>query len=133
MNATRPVLKLFLDESVPNRVGRRFRDAGHAVVYLNRSADRGVPDERVCDLADQAGAILVAIDRDMKRIAQNHGVGSRALVRIGLIRISCRELIAGQRVASAMSLIEHEWNHTEGSSGRRLFVEIGDQVIRTFR
>jgi hypothetical protein len=37
------------------------------------------------------------------------------------------------RVRAAMSLIEHEWNATAGTEGRRIFVEISDKVIRSFR
>ena len=129
----RPVLRFFLDEGVDDLVGESLERGGHLVFYLNRSFERGSPDPRVCDLADEAGAILVAIDSDMNRIAQGHGVSRSRFMKIGLLKLSCRERLARHRVASAMSLIEHEWNHTEGSSGRRLFVEIGDQVIRTFR
>jgi hypothetical protein len=32
-----------------------------------------------------------------------------------------------------MSLIEHAWVASEGKEGRRIFVEISDSVIRTFR
>jgi hypothetical protein len=53
--------------------------------------------------------------------------------RIGLIKLSCFEPDAAARVRTAMSLIEHEWNATAGTTGRRIFVEISDRVIRSFR
>jgi hypothetical protein len=52
---------------------------------------------------------------------------------MGLIKLSCLEPIAAQRVRAAMSLIEHEWEMGSGKEGRRIFIEIGTDVIRTFR
>jgi predicted nuclease of predicted toxin-antitoxin system len=129
----RPVLKLFLDEGVPDSVGHAFMEAGHQVGFLNRSIARGSSDHLVCAIADINDAILVATDGDMKRIAQGYGIGSRKFLRLGLIKLSCRETIAAARVRAAMSLIEHEWDVGGSSEKRRIFVEISDSVIRTFR
>jgi hypothetical protein len=85
------------------------------------------------DLADLHEAILVALDGDMKRIAQGYGFGAGKLLKLGLIKLSCKEPTAAERVKSAMSLIEHEWAFGESNPHRRIFIEIGDQVIRTFR
>jgi hypothetical protein len=87
----------------------------------------------VCAIADINDAILVALDGDMKRIAQGHGVGSARFLKLGLIKLSCFEPDGARRVREAMSLIEHEWTITEGTEGRRIFIEISDRVIRTFR
>jgi predicted nuclease of predicted toxin-antitoxin system len=129
----RPVLRLFLDEGVPDSVGQILIEAGHQVAFLNKTTARGASDQLVCVIADVNNAILVALDGDMKRIAQGHGVGSRKFLRLGLIKLSCWEPDAADRVRAAMSLIEHEWSLTEGKEGRRIFVEISDTVIRTFR
>jgi hypothetical protein len=69
----------------------------------------------------------------MERIAQGYGVGGRTFLNLGLIKLSCFEPDAATRVRTAMSLIEHEWNVTEGREGRRILVEILDTVIRTVR
>jgi hypothetical protein len=108
--------------------------AGHQVAFLNRTpAARGTSDPVVCVIADINDAVLVALDGDMKRIAQGHGVGGRTFLKLGLIKLSCFEPDAARRVEEAMSLIEHEWTFTEGRAGRRIFVEILDTVIRTVR
>ena len=133
MTAGRPVLSLFLDEGVPDSVGHAFLEAGHEVAFLNKSSARGSPDHVVCAIADINDSILVALDGDMKKIAQGHGVGQRKLLQLGLIKLSCFEPDAAVRVRMAMSLIEHEWMVTEGRTGRRIFVEISDTVMRTFR
>lgn len=129
----RPTLRLFLDEGVPDSVGHAFLEAGHEVHFLNRSLARGSSDQLVCAIADINNAVLVALDGDMRRIAQGHGVGSGRYLRLGLIKLSCFEPDAADRVRAAMSLIEHEWMFTEGREGRRIFVEISDRVMRSHR
>lgn len=133
MTAGRPVLRLFLDEGVPDSVGHVFMAAGHEVAFLNKTMARGSSDPLVCVIADINDAILVALDGDMKRIAQGQGIGSRRFLKLGLIKLSCYEPDAAKRVEEAMSLIEHEWNFSAGKEGRRIFVEILDTVIRTVR
>src|SRR5262249_10588983 len=129
----RPTLRLFLDEGVPDSVGHTFMENGHEVGFLNRTIARGSSDHLVCAIADINNAVLVALDGDMKRIAQSYGIGSVRFLRLGLIKLSCLETIAAQRVQAAMSLIEHEWEIGRGKEGRRIFIEIGTDVIRTFR
>lgn len=133
MTPGRPTLRLFLDEGVPDSVGHTFMENGHEVGFLNRTIARGSSDQLVCAIADINNAILVALDGDMKRIAQSYGIGSGRFLRLGLIKLSCSETIAAQRVQAAMSLIEHEWEAGHGKQGRRIFIEIGTDVIRTFR
>jgi len=123
-------LKLLLDEGVPDSVGRVFQGFGHDVTSLNRTAARGSKDHFVCTLADLHESILVALDGDMKRIAQAHGLGARKFLKLGLIKLSCKAPMAAKRVESAMSLIEHEWAHGEFNPRRRIFVEIGDLGLR---
>lgn len=131
--AERPSLRLFLDEGVPDFVGHAFMEFGHEVAFLNKSLARGSSDHLVCAIADINDAILVALDGDMKRLAQSYGVGSGRFLKLGLIKLSCFEPDAAARVRSAMTLIEHEWNITAGYEGRRVFIEISDKVIRSFR
>src|SRR6185437_14982182 len=104
--AGRPSLRLFLDEGVPDSVGRAFMACGHQVAFLNKTPARGSPDTVVCVIADINDAILVSLDGDMKRIAQGYGVGGRTFLKLGLIKLSCYEPDAAHRVKEAMSLIE---------------------------
>jgi hypothetical protein len=90
----------------------------------------GLIPHLVCAIADINNAILVALDGDMKRIAQGHGVGSGKYLKLGLIKLSCFEPDAAARVRAAMTLIEHEWDTTAGQAGRRIFIEISDKSFR---
>jgi predicted nuclease of predicted toxin-antitoxin system len=129
----RPVFKLALDEGVPDSVGAVLKQAGHKVIFLNRTLLSGSKDHLVCQFALINGAILVATDGDMKRIAGGYGVGASRYRKLNLLKISCRETRASDRVRAALALIEHEWHQSSGSDGRRIFIEILDSVIRTNR
>jgi predicted nuclease of predicted toxin-antitoxin system len=111
VTAARPVLRLFLDEGVPDSVGHTFMEAGHEVAFLNKMMARGSSDHLVCVIADINNAILVALDGDMKRIAQGYGIGGRKFLKLGLIKLSCFEPDAADRVRAAMTLIEASYAH----------------------
>jgi hypothetical protein len=49
---------------------------------------RGSSDPLVCVIADINDAVLVALDGDMKRIAQGYGVGGRKFLKMGLISLA---------------------------------------------
>ena len=133
MRRRHPVLKLFLDEGVPDSVGQCFAKAGHTVIYERDTIAPGSPDQLVCAVSEANDAILVALDGDMRQLAQRRGVGQRRFRRLSLIKLSCRETRAEERVNAAMSLIEHEWQVGFQSQDRRIFIEIGNSVIRTIR
>lgn len=128
-----PVLRIALDEGVPNSVGFAFKDAGHKVIFLNNTITRGTSDILVCAFAALNEAILVAIDGDMRQIARGYGVSNGQYKNLNLIKLSCAETVAASRVKLFMTLIEHEWHVAGGTTGRRLFVDIGDTVVRTYR
>ena len=133
MNASRPKLKLFFDEGVPDSVSRKFADAGHEIILLRTAMPTGSPDPLVCAVAEANDAILVAMDGDMRALASRRGVGKQRFRRLSLIKLSCSGPRAPERVERAMSLIEHEWTFNESSTDRRIFIDISTDVIRTFR
>jgi predicted nuclease of predicted toxin-antitoxin system len=133
VTGNRPILRFFLDEGVPDSVGHTLMAEGHHVGFLNKTMARASSDQLVCVIADINNAILVALDGDMKRIAQGYGIGARTFLKLGLLKLSCYEPDGARRVKEAMSLIEHEWNYSAGTDGRRIFIEILDTVIRTVR
>ncbi len=135
MRFRKPVLKVALDEGVPNDVGRVFQECGHKVIYLNKNDElpRGSKDQLVCAYAQINDAILIATDGDMKTLAMGHGFTKSNYRQLSLIKLSCFEPNAADRVKSAMSLIEHEWHVSPQTDKRRIFIEILDSVIRTTR
>ena len=127
-------LRFFLDEGVPVSVARLLRDAGHEAIHLVQSEiPRASPDENVCVAVMAQGAILVAIDGDMREIARREGVGSLRFRSLNLLKLSCRETRAAARVEDALGLIEFEWDHRPERRRRRLHVELQENIIRVCR
>lgn len=133
MSVPRPALRFFLDEGVPDSVGKVLEEAGHSVLYLRQNLPTGSPDHLVCTVSEVHEAILVALDADMKQLANRHGVGRARYRRLSILKLSCRETKAAQRLREALSLIEHEWAYSASGSDRRVFIEIGNEFIRTTR
>lgn len=129
----RPQLRFFLDECVPDSVGRVFSDSGHVVIFLREAGATGSPDPLVCALAEANDAILVSLDGDMKQIARNEGVSKGRFAHLSLLKLSCEAIHAAIRAAEALTLVEHEWMVPRQAGERRLFMEIGKKVMRTFR
>ena len=133
MSADRLPLRFFLDEGVPDAVGRAFRELGHEVILHREALAAGVSDPLVCAAAQANDAILVAYDKDMKKIARRRGVGAGRFARLSLIHLRCPEPTAASRIEQAMSFIEHEWSVSPTPDLRRLYVEVGAGFLRTNR
>ncbi|WP_022728538.1 DUF5615 family PIN-like protein [Fodinicurvata sediminis] len=133
MSGSKETLRFFLDEGVPDSVGKALAQAGHTVIYLRDAIATGSPDQLVCAVAEANEAILVAHDGDMRQLAKRHGVSAKRYKRLSLIKLSCRETQSAKRIEGALSLIEHEWHHSRGAKDRRIFIEIGKESISTKR
>jgi predicted nuclease of predicted toxin-antitoxin system len=129
----KPRLRVLLDEGVPRSVGRVLAADGHEVLYFEEVLVKGSADPVVCTAADANQAILVALDNDMKAAAKRQGIGQNRYRRLSLIKLSCRESNAAQRLSEALGLIRSEWQLGADNASRRIFIEIGDGFIKTHR
>ena len=77
MNSGAPVLKVFVDQCVPDSAGRVFGGRGHDVTFLREVLATDSPDLLVAAVAQDNDAILLSLDGDFKVIARRHGVGRR--------------------------------------------------------
>jgi predicted nuclease of predicted toxin-antitoxin system len=128
-------LKVFLDAGVPDSVGREFSNRGHTVIYHRNALPDKTPDEAVCATALANNAILVAIDGDMKQMAQRYGVTPKGhrFDGLNIIRLACNEVLAAKRLKHCISLIEHESEFCSAKVSRRLWVDVMPHQIRSHR
>lgn len=111
-----------------------LKQSNHRTILHREALPDGTADAVVCSTALANGAILVAIDRDMKQLSKRFGIGSSdRFARLSLIFLCCNETLAAKRLQQAMSFIEHEWNVSEEKAARRLWVDIGPHFLRTNR
>lgn len=129
-------MRFFIDHCVPESVARILEAHKCEVIRLREKTAPDSPDTLVAAVSEANNAILVSMDGDFKSIAARNGIGQRRYRRLSLLRFErCRESKAAQRLASAISLIMHEWNIGAGteSKDRRMFVVITADTIRTHR
>jgi predicted nuclease of predicted toxin-antitoxin system len=127
-------MRFFTDQNVPESVARTLAAAGYEVIRLREKIATNTPDPLVAAVAEANGAILVTMDRDFKSIVKRAGDGQQRYRKLSLLRFEkCRESQAAARLTSALSLIQHEWEHGNDKSDRRMFVVICTEVIRTHR
>lgn len=135
MSAAHTILRVLLDEGVPDSVGNSCRKRGHTVFLHREVLLGGVKDEVVCEAALRNNAILIALDGDMKEFARKYSVTPRSdrFNKLNIIRLCCNEVMAAKRLEQAFTLIEHEWKFTETITARRLWIDLHKDYIRTHR
>ena len=134
MSSSPAAMRFFIDQNVPDSVGRFLSERGYEVVFLRQRIPNDSPDALVAAVAEANNAILITFDPDFKALASRIGIGRRRFTKLSLIRFEkCRESQAARRIEAALSLIEHEWARSYGEDDRRMFVVITSQTIRTHR
>ena len=68
-------MRFFIDQCVPDSVGRTLREAGYETILLREKIPTNSPDTLVAAVAEANNAILVTMDGDFKKIASQYGVG----------------------------------------------------------
>lgn len=133
MSKPKKQLRFFLDASVPDSVGKALADAGHPVIYHRDALAEGTKDPVVCQTAMENDAVLVAVDADMKHLSRRFGKTEDRFQKLNLLMCSCNAVMAAKRIAQAISLVEHEWKESQAKEARRLWVEVTNHSMVTYR
>lgn len=132
MTPKRPTMIFLLDAGVPVSVGKVIQTHGHDVIAYHDVLEDGAPDLLVCETAMKNDAILVAVDLDMRRIANRYGNNPR-FSGLNILHLGCKEVLAAKRLDQAMGMIEGEWLFKLQKPSRRLWFEITGQYLKTLR
>ena len=107
-----PIMRLLLDQNVPNSVADVFRERGHEVQFVRDILPADSPDPLVATVSEDQCAILVSCDKDFDRIAPRIPKGSRSrFKKLSRITLACSEPQAAQRVEKLMEYIELEFKN----------------------
>ena len=128
-------IKVLLDEGTQAPVALPFLNRSHEVIHHSDVLDPGAKDELVCATAILNKAILIAIDKDTKRIVKRFGAPDQdnKFARLNLIHICCNEVLVAKRIEHAMSFIENEWTVACEKVARRMWLDIGPHFLRSYR
>ena len=124
-----------LDAGVPASVGHSLKELGQEVVFYNDVLAESASDMVVAMTALANDAVLLAIDKDLRRIARKYGETPQdeRFSKLNLIHFCCDEVLASKRVEHAFSFIQAEWAFCLEKRSRRMWVEIGAHHLKTFR
>lgn len=132
--AGRSVLRFFLDNNVPDSVGRTLAAAGHVVIYQRDVVAKDAKDGEVALTSALNDAILITFNRrHFKAIASRFRVSNRRLKKLSRIDLMCTEPEAAKRIEAGLSFIEFEWQLAQKSGDKRMFLEIQGNGFKTTR
>jgi hypothetical protein len=78
-------------------------------------------------------AILVAVDKDMKQLTKRFNRDHPRFKKLSMIQIGCNGTMAAKRLEQAMSLIQHEWAVSQQKAAARLWFEITNHRLTSYR
>lgn len=119
-------LFFFLDNNVPDSIGRYLQRRGHSVLRQRHHIPADSPDPIVATTAMEANRILVTIDRDFNS-QRFHQPRFDRLSRVSLSGPSHQLLGA---VKEHIHLIEFQWDHKVRMGTRRMIAHIKAGMIR---
>lgn len=94
-------MRFFLDQCVPDSVGKVLEAAGHEVIYLREALAPDAADPIVALAAAENDAILVSFDSDFKWIVSRGNVSNRRLKKLSRISCKCGYPRAAERIEKA--------------------------------
>lgn len=126
------MLAFLPDENVTAAVTHTLRERGHEVVESRQMIAPGADDREVARSELFAGHILITHDSDFRRIARDLDLTQReSSEHLHKVQLRCDYAIAAARVASAIELIEFEWERR--TPGRPLRIAITKDQIQVLR
>jgi predicted nuclease of predicted toxin-antitoxin system len=123
-----------LDENVAVEMAEMLVAAGHQAEFIRDYVPPGSADPIVATVAEQHEAVLVSFDGDFQLIAPRIPIGHRSRFRrLSRIWMRCGEPIGAQRLASALSLVESEFELGQQRDDQRMHFWVGISYLRTER
>ncbi|RWM28482.1 DUF5615 family PIN-like protein [Mesorhizobium sp.] len=133
MRAPAAHLVFLLDASAPESVALAIEKVGHKAIRHNDVLAEGATDIVVCETALANGAILIAVDKDMKQLTKRFNPDQERFKKLSMIQIACNAVMASKRLEQALSMIEHEWAVSQKKAASRLWFEITNHRLTTYR
>src|SRR5262245_19789766 len=119
------VMRLLVDENVPQSVIDVFAARGHEIIRVTEIALRRSPDHLIAVTGDRLGAIVVTCDSDFKSIvARVSKEGAGRLRNLSRINFRCSEPQGKVRAAQVIEEIEAMYEIALRKRDKRLLCEV---------
>lgn len=122
-------LPLFLDNNIPDSIGRYLQRRGHSVQRQRFYIPADSPDQVVAMTALQAGRILVTQDKDFnsQRFQQER------FAQLSRIALSGQSNTLLGALQEHMHLVEFQWMHCQANGVARMvaYIKAGQVRFRT--
>ena len=131
MDADRQVMRLLIDENVPNSVAEVFAARGHTVEFVRDLFPAGSPDPVIAAIGDRLSAIVVTWDRDFDNLVRRLPEGNRTKFRrLGRISFRCNEVRGRELLEKWIETIEFHYRQSLQQTDFRMIVQIQDNAIK---
>lgn len=125
MAASRPRMRLLIDENVPQSVAEFFASRGHSVEYVKDLFPKRTPDAVIATIGDQMSAVVVTWDRDFESLVSRVPKGGRAAFkRLGRISFRCPEPRGLALAERWIESIEFHYEQALKRSDLRMIVQV---------
>lgn len=120
-------MKFMLDENVPAAVSHFLAGQGFEVILSRDAVGEGAADPVVAQAAQVNEAILVSLDRDMRRIQRQLSAANEVrFPTLDLIMLACPEPQAVVRLQKFLPIIQAEFDRISADEQvERLRIEVG--------
>jgi predicted nuclease of predicted toxin-antitoxin system len=123
--ADRPVIRFLLDNNAPDSIRGRVEAHGvHSVTSVRDHLMHDATDDQIAATAVDNDLVLITWDRDFRIYLQQVPVTQAEPVPGGVVRIRTPELIAADRFASCLDIVEFHYSDVR-SRKVRLRLDIG--------
>lgn len=135
MKGKKSNLVVLLDEGTPVLAAAPFTVRGYQAINHWDVLEASAKDEIVASTAILNSAALIAVDLDMKRLVKRFGAPNLdpRFARLDLIFVCCDPVMTSKRLEHAMSFIENEWSVRCQKAARRMWLNIDNHRLTSYR
>lgn len=123
-------LRFFLDQCVPDAVGRFLNDSGHDAVYLRTVLETNTPDQLVAAQALHDDRILVSVDSDFRKMRKRLSIDAPKVKTLNVVLMTCGQIAAPARIQVALPHIVFAWETRSSRTSKPMLVEVQGSAVR---
>jgi len=127
-------MHFIFDECVPPRFMPVLKEMGYKTERITDYLTYGSDDSYVAAVCDSLGAVVVTKDRDFKGLIARRSDGQLPKLRnVHLLKLNCKPHRIGDRLVTAMPIVQAEYDLRRTMRDKRVIIWIGADVLNVHR